>query len=229
MWLPFHPQWFTRKEPQLLQLLRDNKDGDLILDIGCADKWIQQHLPPRADYIGLDYPSTSTSLYKTMPDIFGNAEKLPFASCSMTKIYLLDVLEHIENPLRALSEVRRVLKIDGEVVIRIPFMYPIHDAPVDFTRFTLFGLQSIIKKSGLELKHAIAIGHPFETTALLRNLAYSKALLDLISKRNPLCLIGALLPLYFFINNVFSFLLARITPATTIMPHTYLLSLRKMQ
>lgn len=229
MWLPFHPQWFTRKEPQLLQLLRNNKDGDLILDIGCADKWIQQHLPPEVGYIGLDYPSTSTNLYKTLPDVFGNAERLPFASSSINKIYFLDVLEHIENPAMALSEARRVLRTDGEIVVRIPFLYPIHDAPIDFTRFTMFGLQSVIKKCGLELMQATAIGHPFETTALLRNLAYSKALLDLIVKRNPLCLIGVILPLYFFVNNTFSFLMARITPATTIMPHTYLLSLRKMQ
>lgn len=225
---PIHPQWFTRKEPQLLDLLHKQSDNSLILDIGCADKWIKNHLPANVRYIGLDYPSTSIEMYRTQPDVYGSAEHLPFNAAAIDVICILDVLEHIKNPLTAMQEASRVLKASGKIILRVPFLYPIHDAPMDFTRFTLFGLQSIAEKSGLKLVQIFPLGHPLETTALLRNLAYAKAIMDLIEKRNPLCLLGFALPFYFLINNLLSFLAARLTPVTTIMPHTYLVQLGKV-
>lgn len=208
-------------------MFKNTSQGEIVLDIGCADKWIKTHLPQQVYYIGLDYPATANALYRTQPNIFGEAEKLPFADESIDTIYLLDVLEHLENPLIALREASRTLKQDGKLVMRIPFLYPIHDAPRDFTRFTIYGLQTLSDHCKLEIVKSDHIGTPFETAALLNNIAYTKAAIDLFSKRNPLFIMAIILPIYFLINNIFSFLLSRAAPNTTIMPHTYLLTLRK--
>lgn len=228
MGLPFHPQWFTRKEPDLIQLLRMQAKGSVVLDIGCADKWIKTRFPAEVTYLGLDYPLTSQQLYHSLPDVFGSAENLPFATSTIDTVYILDVLEHIKNPTVAMQEASRVLKNSGTMILRVPFLYPIHDAPMDYTRFTLYGIQAMATQCKLRILLATPIGHPFETSALIRNLAYAKATVDLVQRRNPLCLLGLALPLYFLINNLLSFLFSRLSPATPIMPHTYLVQLQKV-
>ena len=228
MGLPFHPQWFTRKEAELIQFLQTQAGGSLVLDIGCADKWIKAHLPAEVTYLGLDYPLTSEQMYHSLPDVFASAENLPFATSAIDTVYVLDVLEHIKHPLIAMQEVSRVLKKSGSIILRVPFLYPIHDAPIDFTRFTIYGIQTLATECGLKILRAIPLGHPFETSALMRNLAYAKTVIDLVHRRNPLCLLGLALPLYFLVNNLLSFLLARLAPNTTIMPHTYLVQLQKV-
>lgn len=224
---PFHPQWFTKKEPELIYWLNQIPNSSLLLDIGCADKWVQKHLPHNVRYIGLDYPITSQNMYRTKPDIFSTAEQLPFSDNSIDRICILDVLEHLKHPTEALKEAARTLKSDGEIILRVPFLYPIHDAPVDFTRFTQYGLIDLASKCNLKVARLIPVGHALETAALLKNLAYSKALLDLLENKNPLSLLGLLLPIYFLVNNTFSFLVSRLLPQNNIMPHTYLLSLKK--
>lgn len=227
MVMPFHPQWFTRKEAELIALLRSQAERSVVLDIGCADKWIKDYLANDVRYIGLDYPVTSDQMYHSSPDIFASAESLPFSEFAIDTVYILDVLEHIKQPTRAMQEIYRVLKKSGTAVLRVPFIYPIHDAPMDFTRFTVYGIQTMAAQCGLRTIQTTAIGHPFETSALMRNLAYAKAVIDLIHRRNPLCLLGLALPFYFLINNLLSFLFARLSPNTAIMPHTYLVLLQK--
>ena len=142
---PFHPQW----QPPL------KSQGDIfsglsgqVLDIGCAESSIQQQLPSATKYIGLDYYKTATEWYQTRPDVFGDGQKLPFSDQSFDHVLLLDVLEHIPAPSDCLEEVRRVLKPGGTLIIQVPFLYPIHDAPLDFQRWTEFGLKRLAKQHG---------------------------------------------------------------------------------
>jgi len=50
-----------------------------------------------------------------------NVESLSFDDQSFDIIVSNDVLEHVNSPAQALSEIHRVLKTDGEVFITIPF------------------------------------------------------------------------------------------------------------
>lgn len=55
---------------------------------------------------------------------------------SMGTILILDTLEHVENPHRAITECYRLLKPGGFFIITSVFNYPIHNHPVDYWRFT---------------------------------------------------------------------------------------------
>jgi SAM-dependent methyltransferase len=68
------------------------------------------------------------------------------------------VLEHLERPLDALTEAHRALKKGGLFFIAFPFMYPLHAAPRDYTRFTYFAMDNELKKRGFEILEREHIG-----------------------------------------------------------------------
>lgn len=224
---PLHPQWFVfRREQESLAVISSCLRG-LVLDIGCADQKVRSFLSEDATYIGLDYYHTAVFWYKTQPQIYGDAQYLPFSDSSFNWILLLDVLEHIPDPDKCLREIHRVLTPDGTLVLQVPFLYPIHDAPLDFRRWTVHGLRTLAQTYAFTITQEMPIGNPLETAALLTNIACSKTVLNWISHKNPLAILGLLLPLTVLCVNTLAWVLAKFSPPESIMPHSYRITLRK--
>jgi SAM-dependent methyltransferase len=51
------------------------------------------------------------------------------------------VLEHVEDPAKAISELFRVLKKSGKIWVEVPFNQPYHPTPGDFWRVTPEGIK----------------------------------------------------------------------------------------
>lgn len=64
---------------------------------------------------------------------------------SVGTVITLDTLEHVEFPHKALSEIYRILKPGGMVVLSTVLDFRIHDSPADYWRFTPDGLRSVMK------------------------------------------------------------------------------------
>ena len=64
---------------------------------------------------------------------------------SIDVIFCLEVLEHVQKPFKAVSEIYRVLKPRGIIIGSVPFVFPIHDEPYDYFRFTKYGLLDLFK------------------------------------------------------------------------------------
>lgn len=128
---PLHPQWFAflRDRKGLKQVCADL--SGLALDIGCADAKPREFLPDCVEYLGLDYFDTAVQWYGTRPDVFGDAQQLPLASEAVDHVLLMDVLEHIPEPDHCPAEIFRILKHGGTLTIQVPFMYPVHDDPLE--------------------------------------------------------------------------------------------------
>lgn len=169
---PVHPQWLLggREEAAALREAFAGLSG-LVVDIGCADRRASRYLPAGCAYVGLDYPGTAIGLYGTRPDLFGDARRLPFADRSVDAVILKDVLEHVQGPQAALDECARVLRPGGCLVVWMPFMYPVHDAPHDFQRFTPQGLAAYLAEAGFEVSRASGVLTPVRTAGLLAALA----------------------------------------------------------
>jgi len=224
---PFHPQWFAfRKEQDTLKMICSQMRG-LVLDIGCADQKMRPFLSEDATYIGLDYYHTAVFWYKTRPQIYGDAQCLPFCDSSLHWVLMMNVLEHLSNADRCLDEVYRILTHGGKLVIHVPFMYPLHDKPLDFQRWTIYGLRVLAQSHGFRIIQETPKGRPLETAALLTNIALSKTLLHWISQKNPLSILVLLLPPIILCANVLAWLLSKIVPPDSIMPHGFSVTLMK--
>lgn len=218
---PVHPQWFAFfRERRSLARTCESLSG-LVLDVGCADAKPRGHLPDGADYIGVDYFSTAHDWYRTRPDIYADAQELPLVEASIDHALLLDVLEHIPNPDRCLAELSRVLKAGGSLTIQVPFLYPIHDAPLDYHRWTRFGLQKAAADHGFRIAKERAVGAPLETAALNANIAMTKVVLNWAAAKNPLVVLGLLLPVFVPINNLVAWVLSALSRDETMMPYAY--------
>lgn len=77
------------------------------------------------------------------PDTVGDAHALPFADGSFEYILCTEVLEHLHAPHLAIAEMKRVLKPGGTLILTTRFVYPIHDAPHDYYRYTEYGLRHL--------------------------------------------------------------------------------------
>ena len=59
-------------------------------------------------------------------------------------VVLAEVLEHCHTPHAAIGTIRKVLKPEGKLILTTPFMFPIHDAPYDYYRYTYYGLARLL-------------------------------------------------------------------------------------
>ncbi|MFA6447466.1 MAG: class I SAM-dependent methyltransferase [Patescibacteria group bacterium] len=81
-------------------------------------------------------------------NLVGDAHALPLRNDCIGFVWLGGVLEHIAAPTRAIKEIYRVLRTDGYVYIETPFLQTVHAEPFDYQRFTLIGLEELLKSHG---------------------------------------------------------------------------------
>ncbi len=104
------------------------------LDLGCGQSPLSNAFSNR---VGVDImPAAGVH-------VIADAHRLPFASGSFEQIICSEVLEHLADARLAVQEMARVLGDGGRVILTAPFVYPIHEAPNDYQRFTEYGLRRL--------------------------------------------------------------------------------------
>lgn len=105
--------------------------GDAIIDVGCntgdAERLLVRDYPGIAKAVGVekDQERYERAIARCRHDgapgqiefALADGQNLPFEDCSFDKALCADTLEWIEDPSRALREIRRVLKPNGSAVI----------------------------------------------------------------------------------------------------------------
>lgn len=136
-------------EPAMADAAR-HASGSLI-DIGCGDKqWESMFAPHVFEHVGVDHEETLHDLSKA--DLVGSAYELPVEDASFDTVLCAAVLEHLEDPLAALVEARRVLRDGGVAIYTVPFIWHIHEAPRDFYRYSRYGIEYLFARAGLEVE-----------------------------------------------------------------------------
>lgn len=100
---------------------------------------------PNVKYIGCDIRKGPGV------DKIENAEKLTFKNETIGTILMLETIEHIQNPIKVLDEIHRVLKKDGIVIITSLMDFQIHDFPEDYWRFTPKSFEHLLRKFPIKI------------------------------------------------------------------------------
>lgn len=127
-----------------------------VLDFGCGDKPYKYLFRYGTDYKGIDFKTYSTNNcfpYAETPDYYfpkdyAKTFSVPFKNSQFNHAVAFQVLEHHQDPEKMFSELFRIVKKGGYVLITVPFIGGIHGEPDDYQRFTKYGLQVRAKKYG---------------------------------------------------------------------------------
>ena len=142
-----------------------------MLDVGCHSGTFTEDILKKIktkEVYGIDIsPSAIALAKKRIPHghfEVSDAAKLPFKDNFFEAVFCLEVLEHVDNPQEVLNEIKRVLKVNGYVVLLVPtdnklfkivwflwtLVYPVwRHAHVQ--SFTHDNLEQVSKKAELEV------------------------------------------------------------------------------
>jgi SAM-dependent methyltransferase len=144
-----------------------------VLDVGGGSGRWRALLGNPADYTIADVAAPETlPLDPDSTYVVGDAAALPFAAGTFDLVLMIEVLQHLPEPARALAEAGRVLTPSGVLVATARQAWRTHGAPNDYFRFTRYGLEQLLGTSGLRRTQLIALGGPASvvTVALENNL-----------------------------------------------------------
>jgi len=158
--------WLTRKITRELsdRAVRPFASEARTLEVGAYGKPSYGRFFP--DRIGIDIREGPGV------DRIASVYSLPFADGEFQNVLCMSVLEHLEDPPRAIAEMRRILQPGGHCIISVPFLFPIHDTPGDYWRFTKFGLRHLFR-DGWHIESLRAESDTQDAVAILaQRLAY---------------------------------------------------------
>lgn len=121
-----------------------------LLDVGCGQKPYAR-LFDTDEYVGLEIDTPKNRLRKHA-DQYYDGTRFPFPDASFDGVLCNQVLEHIFEPMTFLSEIRRVLRPGGRLLLTVPFVWDEHEQPWDYARYTSFGLRHLLESSGFILQ-----------------------------------------------------------------------------
>ena len=127
------------------------------IDLGCGYAPFRNQLTDNVTaYDTLDLrPRIRTTYVGDVQDMYMISQE------SYDSALILEVLEHVPDPFKAMREIYRILKPGAVVVLSVPHLSRIHDAPYDYYRFTSFGLQHMLSDAGFEVMEICSKGGIF--------------------------------------------------------------------
>lgn len=119
-----------------------------ILDLGCGSRPYRDLYQNSFSFVvSGDYELRDSDI-----SIVLDAAKLPFEDDSFDVILFCEVIEHVADAESTFSEISRVLKPGGKLLIAWPFNYMLHEVPNDYRRYTEFGMAQELAAVGMRIE-----------------------------------------------------------------------------
>ena len=165
----------------LERLFRDVKASEHstvnILDVGCGTGANLEMLSEFGVAEGVDVSTEALSFCQArgLQNVkLGAAEALPYEDDSFDLVTGLDVVEHLDDDLAGLKEMRRILRPGGRALLFVPafmFLWGVQDDISNHRRrYTLKELKDVVRKAGLEVERATYVNISFFTPIFLGRL-----------------------------------------------------------
>ncbi len=97
--------------------------------------------------------------------VYGDGCAMPFAESAFDTVLNIQVLEHVMEPNRMVSEIARVLKPSGHAVFLIPQTAVLHELPAHYYNFTRFWIERAMTANGLRIVDLQPIGGVWSSMA----------------------------------------------------------------
>lgn len=175
------------------------------LDVGCGQKPYES-LFAATEYTGLEIDTPENRMHKKA-DVYYDGSVFPFADGEFDSVVINEVFEHVFHPDGFLSEVGRVLKPGGALLMTVPFVWDEHEPPRDYARYSSFGLSAILERHGFQVEvlrksvddirvvFQLITGYIYKKTVTRSTLVNALMTLTLIAPFNILGeILGILLP-----------------------------------
>ena len=132
------------------------------IDLGCSGDSLLSQIRDITHKSYLDIANVPLKLYpKKANPVCGDMQFLPYKNESFDIIFALDVLEHLEYDIIAISELSRILKKNGIAIITVPHRkryYTNQDRIIGhFRRYEIGELKSLFRHQGLKLMDIFGI------------------------------------------------------------------------
>jgi SAM-dependent methyltransferase len=172
---------FLERVVRELKSNRADKSGGAesikILDVGCGTGANLEMLSEFGEAEGVDVSTEALSFCQArgLRNVKqGEAEALPYDAESFALVTALDVVEHLDDDLAGLKEMRRVLRRGGRALLFVPafmFLWGVQDDVSNHRRrYTLNGLKRVVRAAGFEVERATYVNISFFTPILLGRL-----------------------------------------------------------
>jgi len=116
-----------------------------LVDIGCGNKPYMKYFNLTDEYIGVDIANDEA-------DIIADAKFSPIKSDFIDVVLCNQVIEHDPEPDKMISEIHKILKEKGILILSAPQMGRLHGEPHDYFRYTKWGLKYLLEKNGLKIE-----------------------------------------------------------------------------
>lgn len=151
--------WASYRRKNLDKLLAQNQSyyNGTVLDIGGRDRGKFKKPKDKVEkWIFADIEE------KHRPDVVLDvAEMDRIENDSIDVINAVELFEHVSKPGKGLSECFRVLKKNGTMILAVPFLFPVHDDPYDFQRWTKNKWEDELIKTGFKIEKLEVMGRYF--------------------------------------------------------------------
>jgi SAM-dependent methyltransferase len=121
-----------------------------VLDLACGVMPYKNYLmnnPAIKSYKGVDLEPTE--YHNTIkPDHYWDGKSIPLPDNSCDFVIATEFLEHYFDTIHILQEIKRVLKSGGQLFFTVPCIWPMHEVPYDYHRFTTYSLAMYFNISG---------------------------------------------------------------------------------
>jgi SAM-dependent methyltransferase len=135
----------------------------LIIDIGCGySPFIEKFSYKRRILVDIEKRGDI--------DFLSDVQSLAIKDNSAELVLLTEVLEHVPDENKTLSEIYRILRPNGWFIVSVPFLFGVHET-VDYRRWTAQGLRKQLQEQGYNITDFRYRGGCFSTLLCLwRNM-----------------------------------------------------------
>ena len=151
------------------------------------NEWNVLHIAPEQCFISIFKNSkninyTSGDLFSPLADIKMDIHKMPFKNNTFDIVLCNHVLEHVDNDIKALKEIKRVMKNGGFSILQVPFYYPLPNKTIEDKSITkanerekAYGQSDHLRKYGKDYKKRLSsVGFEVDVNEYVNSLSKEK-------------------------------------------------------